>query len=1214
MPVNPTLLQLAQLTAQQNPNPSFGRTTPTFGGPIGNFILPPGKPAETPVEQQTGELFPSLEDLRQVVLGAGDVAQGILSIPAQALQLVTPGLDIRKIPGVSELFPQVPDSPESLSDFVYKGASILGLPQLWERSAQLANSDPFEKGSPAETFARFAGEITGVSPVLDVALGLGIDPDRVTRGARYRNLPIAVLSAIPFLKGVGGAGKLFGKAPIADIATVVAKNDARILSAADFGAKITPEGVVLNATDNIYNKKFALGLGDMVITPEGGISEIVGETARSWKVLVGEKTQSVSKRDVRPAVTPYNQTVFDIEKAFKIASEELPEGFSAGETSGQLIATFKGPDAPFSIQSLSDFPAMLTANEWANTPVNKRARLVVDRVIPTGEFAARLQKRFPDMSLEAAVNFTEGYKNTAFNAIEAAATEAGKSLEVFSEGETFAKAQQRMSKDLRKQLDALNRDANIGTWQDWWSAVINKFQLSAMVSQVVTTTRNTINQFGAGLINGFEHATQDVILSATEHMKARGALLGEVNPKFLTDGKLDNTKLFADTLGDLQAIAAEASDFFPRLAFNVKNAPAIAAYSNKAVKALMNNTELPPVPEVFKGNFHFGHAINELFPVQMSKMLQSPTGEVPISLFNPVTFARAAESVQNLVSKSPELPPQTGVIGLGLKETLPAMVEVAAGAMTTLNRMGELWQRRMFFSSRIFAAAKREGVTMEQFMEQAVLPKPGKGVEGPTRPQWIDKTIVDASRYALDNTFSNTEHGGFAKKFLELDRAFPPMRQLLTPFPNYLVNRMAFLSERNPLMILRMFNDDFAKKITGQIDTADVVKDLERDFLRKNPGKSFNPPSPEELQGKLLAVRADTQRQAAHAAAQATVGFAAVGMASVLRNSAIAGPRYSTFKFGPRDENGNQPEIDLKSYDWFTIPMAIAHAEQGIAEGRKLGDIFTVLEMGEIVAGIRRIDDTGLAIFDLPQIAEGKAPATAFLDVMGKILGSNIGKMFTFLRQTKDLAGIADLRVFPFEGSDELQVSDQQMDPMIGPAIANLPRGLQRAIMGEPLPGINSPFKAEHLHNEFPIWRQLVGANIKSRTQLEEMIDTTDITMSDAIGRQPSREMKQMVAAQMGRFFETPHPSGITMGDFFTERVLQQEAVLRSRGILTADFRKEQLRSVFTAARQAVEPYVIGQILASGNRELILQTLGKEALNRLSLFQRHIITERMRQQ
>lgn len=1197
MPNDLRTFLLSQYTTDQNrqANPGlaqkFGRV---YTDPNNRYLLEASESPGLRIKPEEEDLW-TLRNLTALGMGVIDIGKGLFGLAGNLANAATPGIELGNLPtgfgSAAEVFGLTPTT-RSFGEIPGALAEATTIPAVFRRASELA-SDP---SSPAvssglETAVRFIGELT-VSPLLDAIFKLGIDPERSNAPLeqRIRMLPGAALAVVPAAKLGSLVRGTFAKAGLVDIAAAMERKS--LLAKTALGGESF--------------EKFAFKPGMSVVTPEGlGIIDRITKSGRVHVDINGTKHQ-IPKGQIFAQTTETqkigNDFITVAERATKASQEAGRSTFTV-----EWLREFLNSDV-MAKTFQNRLGGILSKDEIQTLSVTDQLTTILDRSIDIDGIAADMVKKSgPDnpLTLEAAIPEVTRAKNEFINALKATSTEGGQVLNFFSQIEDFFKASDRMSKDPAIRLMALEKETRTYGLPDWWERVVNQAQLSSMVSQPVTASRNFLGQGTRSIIQAIEQATFETRLYFREKHKLN--IGEEVNPLWLTpEGTIDLSKMYAETLGNLHTIKDAVQDFIPRAYFFGKHALEEAKYSAAVFKALNAGEDVAgiPKPPSFRGRFAWLDDILDALPTVAMKLFNHPTGETAVAYFDAVTAANLTRSIKRLspFGKADDL-----LNGSRLTEfihrTLPATSHFLSGFFTTLNRMAEIEQRRLFFAARLQGNALRRGKSLSEWtdsMKAVIDSAEGKSNKFAKLPDWISEDIIDATQYALETTYAADPRGTIGAAVMRMYKAAPILKQAASPFPRFFFNRWAFITERNPGLLLNVLKPEFRKIMEGRITREDVVANLRAKAESK--GKKFKPPSEAFIDKQLNVLRQKAQVESHRVIAKASMGAGLMSMGWFLRNANLPGvrpgPRPYDVDVGLKDEDGNTQWASLRNYGpEIQVPVFLGEAFKAISEGRDLlKDVFTAEEFLDFATGLRRIDETALAVFDFPQLASTKGTPEAVATVVSKILGSNIGRFFTFLQATKDLAGITDLRAFGYEGSDELKMTDQSEDPFLGPAIRSLPRGFQRAILkGEP-PDMASPFRSDALETEEPLTRAMIGMNLTTKNNLELLVDSVNMRWSDAIGRQPTPLMGRLVASELGKFFDAPAQQGATVGDIVTDRILTLEARARANGIKDPAVRRTALREAFQMARASIVPRVRAQIIQaaiqSGNPILIQQILG----------------------
>lgn len=1195
-------LIFAQYSAPQNleGNPRVPQIAGAFSSPRSlasqRLLLEPHQSPGLRIGPEEEEWF-SLGNLKGLFLGLGDIAKIPFSLVGNIANAITPGVELGDIPTPfgplsSEL--GIKPTPQSFSEVPGALGEATGIPDLVRHSYTLAN-DPTKSSASIglETLARIAGELT-ISPLLDVSFNMGIDPARsnLPIEEKWRQFPMAALGLLSAVKAGGILKSPLGKKTLFDIGQATERKS--LLAKTDFGGETF--------------ERFAFRKGMSVSTPEGlGIIDNITDAGRVYVTYQNGKRSAVKKGEIFAQVSE-PQKIADGFPQIAARAKELTDERGLSFTPDFLKEFLESKVMAQAF--MNRMGGLLSRDEIKTLNTTDQLYTVLDRSIDVDGVAQRIMKESNgSMDITAALGEAKRTKAEFINALKATSTESGQTLQFFSEVEHFFTAADRMSKDPAIRLLALEKETRVFGVPDWWEKVINQAQLASMVSQPVTAARNLWGQFSRSIIQATEQAAFETRLFMREKRKL--TVGEEVNPNWLTkEGNIDLSKMYAETLGNLYTAKDALQDVVPRSLAFAKNAVEMGKYSAQVFRALHKGEDVLsiPKPEAYKGRFAWLDDVVQAVPTEAMKLLNHPTGETATAYFDAVTLANLTRSAKRL------LPERLGG-GQDLlnnsrwhefvAQTLPATSSVFSGFFTTMNRMAEIEQRRLFFASRLRGNALRRGLSLDEWTKSLKLEQT-KGLEKQQAfvklPNWMSEDLTDATQYALETTYAADPRGSVGAKVMQIYAAAPILKQIAPPFPRFFFNRWAFITERNPGIMFNMLKKEVRDQLDGKVTREQVIESMRAKAESK--GRKFKPPSDTVIDNRLNDIRQKAQIQSARVMSQATMGSALLGMGWFLRNSARAGARPFDFDIGQRDENGNVQWASLKNYGpelQFAIGLAAAY--NGVREGKDLlKDVFTQEEFLDMAIGIRELDETAFAIFDLPELASVKGTPEAITQTFATILGSNIGRFFTFMQQFKDVAGITDFRGLTFEGSDELLMTDQMTDPFIGNSIRSLPRGIQRAIYkGEP-PSAESPFRSQDLQAEEPLLRAFIGMNLSTKTKLETLVDSVNMRWSDAIGRQPSPMMSRLVASELGNFFDTEVSQGFTVGDLITDRVLQLEARTRAAGIKDPAVRRTALREIFSTARASVVPKVRMEVvraaIESGDPNMLLRifgpTLGKQ--------------------
>jgi hypothetical protein len=395
------------------------------------------------------------------------------------------------------------------------------------------------------------------------------------------------------------------------------------------------------------------------------------------------------------------------------------------------------------------------------------------------------------------------------------------------------------------------------------------------------------------------------------------------------------------------------------------------------------------------------------------------------------------------------------------------MMDGWADTITFLNHSQEMQFRQLGFMGRLQQNLSRLGFEGMEGLERfhGILQNTKKLDDD------LNFAITDAVDHSLKQTFSmGPGESTFGKAILDTYQKIPFLAGLGPYFPRFMVNQFRWINEHNPLGMLSLASKDFRKELMEQ---AANPKGMSKKSVQKM-GQAMN-------------------------------GFAMWMVASYLRDSEYAGPKYYQIRTG-KDEQGNEKMWDLRSYQPFTSILFFQDMMRSIGRGEAIN--INAAELNEAVTGLRRSAEVPLLAFtDVIRNIDSTNPDT-FVNSLKPFVGQFIAAPFIPLRSMLDLAGGT---VSP--GMAEYK--DTAGNELTGPLLSNIP-GAREA-----LPDRIDPFTGQSSKTDHPVLRQLGGVSLKTVTPLDDLIQQSNLSLGDLLGNYADPEARQMVAKKIGEFLNT---------------------------------------------------------------------------------------------
>lgn len=315
----------------------------------------------------------------------------------------------------------------------------------------------------------------------------------------------------------------------------------------------------------------------------------------------------------------------------------------------------------------------------------------------------------------------------------------------------------------------------------------------------------------------------------------------------------------------------------------------------------------------------------------------------------------------------------------------------------------------------------------------------------------IKALMPKAVDHALEITYAaQPKEGTLAKGVLDMYRAMPFLTTL-NAFPRFWANSQKFLVDYSPMGFARLFSPKFIQKMAS-----------------KNSTEAFQ------------------------SLAKAQLGTLMLTGAYALRNSPYAGEKWYEIKL----PNGKY--VDARPYAPFSTYMFMAEAMKDLS-GKKTN--ITPYDWAQAVVSINRIAGTGLAIIDWIRANNPYVTEYGLKNILGQFIGN-----FTIpARTASDIIGGF--------GKPEKYVRDTTQNPVLGPAMANIP------FLSRKLPPARSVLKETPVERENPIIRQLTGVTLKSKNPLEKEVDRLAVSTKDLNPKSGDAQIDLITKKVMGKQF-----------------------------------------------------------------------------------------------
>lgn len=405
---------------------------------------------------------------------------------------------------------------------------------------------------------------------------------------------------------------------------------------------------------------------------------------------------------------------------------------------------------------------------------------------------------------------------------------------------------------------------------------------------------------------------------------------------------------------------------------------------------------------------------------------------------------------------------------------------------------------------------------------EALSPEAARAIGG--KANHPSAAIVDASDYALKQTFAFTPQGGLGGAILKTYQAFPFLHTLGTPFPRFMMNAASWIFDRTPDELTAIANPKFARMLLEGAKDPSIVADPKyiRAFEQAHTGAGL--------------------WAAAH---------------YIHQNPDLAGPKYYHIKTG-HNENGDPEFTDIRSYRPISDYMFIEHMMKAAANGQDPN--LTAAEFTDALTGLRRLNE--VAIFALPDIIR-QIDATnpgAFVNSLKPFVGQWLGGFTTPFRTINDVRGAL---------GDKSAVVNKDIsgNEVVGPTMNNIP-GVR-----DLLPNRIDPFTGEVSGQEHPGIR-LAGPAIRSQTLLEQHIQMLGVPMNDLMGNYADPEADRLVRAKMGALLGSKGEDGLSLANRIgmnIEQMMANQPIEMRRTIIRELYKG--LRETAQQQAEAENPY-----------------------------------------
>lgn len=379
----------------------------------------------------------------------------------------------------------------------------------------------------------------------------------------------------------------------------------------------------------------------------------------------------------------------------------------------------------------------------------------------------------------------------------------------------------------------------------------------------------------------------------------------------------------------------------------------------------------------------------------------------------------------------------------------------------------------------------------------------------------VPQDLMESSiQHSLEMTFSDQARSKMGKDFLKAWNNFQPVMTLVQPFPRFWLNSLKFLWDFNP---------------TGLLSAGYQAT------IAKNPEAAIQAVSRSMIGGMMLG-----------------------GAMAIRSNTEIAGERYYEVKAG-RGEDGKDRYIDLRAFAPFSTYLYLA---EQIMKPENIKPMDRI----QALIGINRISGTGLTIVDLMRSRNPETATKIVQEVVGQYLGS-----FTVPGRTiKDIAG-------GLGADDETKVAFTRENPVIGPAISNIP-GTSGMLPASPKLTEGAVYEREK-----PILRQLTGITVKSKTELEKEIDRLGI--EGIFPRTGDAKLDRLIIEKAGPI----------VGSVVVDRVLHSDAYSRADDDTKKFMLEKSIGEVRNQSRKSiVVPHIIEMMNKSDDKAEYLKSLVKK--------------------
>lgn len=403
-----------------------------------------------------------------------------------------------------------------------------------------------------------------------------------------------------------------------------------------------------------------------------------------------------------------------------------------------------------------------------------------------------------------------------------------------------------------------------------------------------------------------------------------------------------------------------------------------------------------------------------------------------------------------------------------------------ARLINTMNQAQESFFRRALFDGHLRAELGKRGIDAEQALANPA-----------SIPEDAFNTSVDL---ALKGTFAaSPKPGTFGRAILDTYRAVP-MLSTINPFPRFLANSYEFLTNYNPLGVVRMMGRD--------------------------------------AEGKLLAANPEKR---AEILSQALVGTGMLASAAAARELA-GGEKWYQLKFGDQ-------VVDTRAFAPFSTYLFMAEVSRIVGEvgldvvkdGRTLQQALIKhgnMSTGDIVQGmlsINRIAGTGLVALDLMKAGSFDRK----MDLMRDFFAQYVGGFTVPARTFKDMFAGVD--------KEEAKLRDTR-ESLTAPAVSNIP-GLSQTLPESP-----SPVRAETPMTEHPILRQLTGLSVSTAKPIEQEMARLGIDLNQVSQRTGLPEVDRELSRRMGTMVEQGGLVELLQSPAYTRLdVPTQRLILRSQ-------------------------------------------------------------------